>query len=99
MVYIQECQTSAQMWEALHIIYEPCGNQSIISTKCALYDTVTLEGMDVVAHLNELCLIWKCLMLAGELISENGFKVLIVSSLSKSWDSFMQGYLGYHGGM
>ena len=38
-------------------------------------------------------------MLAGELVSENEFKVLVVSSLPKSWDSFMQGYLGYHGGM
>ena len=87
------------MWEALHIIHEPHGNQSIISTKHALYDTVASDGMDVVAHLNELCLIWERLTLAGELISENEFKVLVASSLPKSWDFFTQGYLGYHGGM
>ena len=87
------------MWEALCIIHELCGNQSIISIKCALYNTITSEGVDIIAHLNELCFIWECLMLAGELISENEFKVLVVLSLPKSWDSFMQGYLGYHSGM
>ena len=84
VVYIQECQTSAQMWEALRIIHEPHGNQSIISTKHALYDTIASENADVIAHLNELHLIREHLTLAGELVSKNEFKVLVASSLPKS---------------
>jgi hypothetical protein len=52
VIHVSTCNTAAEMWDALRIIHEPQGQQSIISTKRALYSAQAKEGTDIAAHLN-----------------------------------------------
>ena len=54
VIHVSTCTTAAEMWDALRIIHEPQGQQSIISTKRALYSAQAKEGTDIAAHLNEM---------------------------------------------
>ena len=54
VIHVSMCTTAAEMWDALRIIHEPQGQQSIISTKRALYSAQAKEGTDIAAHLNEM---------------------------------------------
>ena len=53
-VHVSTCTTAAEMWDTLRIIHEPQGQQSIISTKRALYSAQAKEGTDIAVHLNEM---------------------------------------------
>ena len=97
VVHISEYTSSAQMWEALHTIHEPHGQQSILSTKCALYSTQAKEDSDIATHLNNMKVLCKHLGLSGHQIDDMEFKSILVSSLPHSWEVFTTSYLDYQG--
>jgi len=98
VVHISECTSSAQMWEALRTIHEPRGQQSILSTKRALYSAQAKEDSDIAAHLNDMKVLRERLGLSGHRIDDMEFKSILVSSLPHSWEAFTTSYLGYQGG-
>lgn len=87
------------MWEALCTIHELCGQQSIISTKCALYSAQAEEDTDIPTHLNEMKLLCDRLDLSGHQINDTEFKTILVTLLPHSWELFTTLYLGYQGGV
>ena len=45
---------STQMWEALHVIHEPQGQQSNLSMKKSLNSTEVKEDTNIPTHFNEI---------------------------------------------
>jgi len=86
------------MWEALHIIHTPQGQQSILSTKCALYSAQAEEGTNIAEHINDMKILRDQLSLLGHQIDDTKFKSILVASLPHSWEGFTTSYLGYQGG-
>ena len=98
VIHVLMCSTATEMWDALRIIHEPQGQQSIISTKCALYSAQAKEGTNIAAHLNEMKQKREHLTLSGHLIDRDEFKAILVASLPHSWEAWTTSYLGYQGG-
>jgi hypothetical protein len=98
VIHVSMCNTATEMWDTLRIIHEPQGQQSIISTKCALYSTQAKKGTDIMAHLNEMKQKHEHLTLSGHLIERDEFKAILVASLPCSWEAWTTLYLGYQGG-
>ena len=95
---VSECNTAAEMWESLCAIHEPCGQQSILSTKCALYSAQAKEGSDIASHLGYMKILRERLAMSGHRIDHMEFKSILVASLPHSWESFTSSFLGYQGG-
>lgn len=95
VLHIIECETSAQMWEALRIIHEPRGQYYIFLTKRALYTAQASEDTDIPSHLNYMRLLRQRLTLAGHPIDDTEFKAILAASLPRSWGAFTMSYLGY----
>jgi hypothetical protein len=98
IIHILTCNTAAEMWNNLRIIHEPQGQQSIISTKCALYSTQAKEGTNITAHLNKIKQRCEHFTLAGHLIEQDEFKAILVASHPRSWEDWTTLYLSYQGG-
>jgi hypothetical protein len=98
VIHVSTCNTAAEMWDALRIIHKPQGQQSIISTKHALYSAQAKKGTDIAAHLNEIKQKCERLTLSGHLIKRDEFKAILVASLPRSWEAWTTSYLGYQGG-
>ena len=98
VIHVSECETSAQMWQVLHVIHEPRGQQSILSTKKMLYSAEAREDADIPSHLNNMRLMQEHLTLTGHIIDDFEFKSIFVASLPRSWEGFTTSYLGYQGG-
>ena len=98
IIHISECKTAVEMWEALRIIHAPRGQQSILSTKRALYSAQAEEGTDIAEHINDMKTLRDRLSLSGHRIDDTEFKSILVASLPRSWEGFTTSYLGYQGG-
>ena len=94
---VSECNTAAEMWESLHFIHEPHGQQSILSIKCALYSAQAKEGSNIALHLGYMKILHKCLAMSGHWIDHVEFKSILVTSLPHSWESFTSLFFGYQG--
>ena len=94
---VSECNTAAEMWESLHAIHEPRGQQSILSTKRVLYSAQAKEGSDIALHLGYMKILRERLAMSGHRINHTEFKSILVASLPHSWESFTSSFLGYQG--
>lgn len=77
---------STQMWEALHVIHEPQGQQSNLSMKKSLNSTEVKEDTNIPTHFNE---IQEHFTLFGHIIDGTEFKAVLVASLPQLWEGFM----------
>ena len=95
---VSECNTAAKMWEFLHAIHELHGQQSILSTKFALYSAQAKEGSNITLYLGYMKILHKHLAISGHQINHVKFKSILVTLFPHSWESFTSLFLGYQGG-
>ena len=97
VTHITRCKTSHQMWKNLEDFHESKGHTTAITINQNLFHTIAEEGSNIPEHLTKMKEYFKCInMISNEdiLITDCFFKVILISSLPPSWDTFTNPYLG-----
>jgi len=100
LVHIQHSSTSHTAWHNLKAIYEDKSQETAVAVIRNLWHTTSKEGDDISKHLTTLkstgsILTWSMTVISR---SEVQFKIVIISSLPPSWDSFTQPYISVQKG-
>ena len=96
LVHIQHSSTSHTAWHNLEAIYEDKSQETAVAVIQTFWHTTAEEGDNISEHLTTLKKYWEHLNLVDDSnfkIPEVQFKIVIISSLPPSWDSFTQPYI------
>ena len=99
IIHLTGTNTAKQMWDQLVMVKEPKGCLGILATRRALYQTTAEEGVDMIAHILKLRGLQNKLHSMDNLIADEDFVMIIITSLPESWDHFMGSFLGARGSM
>ena len=89
MVYTHNTSTSKGVWDALATIFEASGPIGIINTRCKFFRTFAQEGENMEEHVRKLHGLQQTLHAMGELISDRDFSNTLLTSLPKTWSTFI----------
>jgi hypothetical protein len=96
MAHIIDAQTAYEIWIRLVEVKKSKGWLGILATQRSLYRSQAQEGFDMVQHINNLRSLKEELALMGNVVSDEDFVMILISSLPESWDVFTTSYLGSH---
>lgn len=102
MIQVGDCKTAHNLWTNLEAIHESKGHLTIIAIMRNLFHTVAAEGANISEHLTQLKIHWERIQGIGDdeiKLTDFIFKILISSSLPRSWDQFTESYVGGHVGI
>lgn len=87
--YIKSCKSSNEAWKKLEDVYMPKSPLQMVSLYRSLANHKMADGGDVVNHLNEFSKLTDKLAEIGMQIQEELLTVILLSSLPKSYESFI----------
>ena len=97
MIHISGTITASQMWEQLCMVKESKGQLGVLATRHALYRATAEEGFDMVEHISNLRKLQEELHIMNNLVSDEDFLMILITSLPESWDNYTSSYLGSSG--
>ena len=93
MTHISGTNTASQMWEQLCMVKESKSQLGVLATRHVLYRATAEEGFDIVEHISNLQKFQE-LHIMDNLVSDEGFLMILITSLPESWDNYTSSYLG-----
>ena len=97
MIHISGANTASQMWEQLCMVKESKGRLGVLATRHTLYRATAEEGFNMVEHVSKLQKLQEELHIMSNLILDEDFVMILITSLSESWDNYTSSYLGSSG--
>lgn len=97
MIHISGAMTAREMWDQLTMVKESKGKLGMLATRRALYRASAEEGFDMVEHISKLRKLQEELHLMDNLVSDEDFLMILVTSLPESWDTYTSSFLGSSG--
>lgn len=94
LVHLAGVSTGAAMWKQLCKVNEPKGTLAVLSARRCLYRTVVHEDTPIIDHISSFRQAKENLSLLGNPMSNPDFAMLLVTSLSESWDTFTSLFFG-----
>ena len=94
MIHISGVITAAQMWDQLCMVKESKGQLGVLATRHTLYRATAEEGFDMVEHISNLWKLQEELHIMNNLILDEAFVMILITSLLESWDNYTSSYLG-----
>ena len=97
MVHVTRLNTTYKIWKSLVAIHETKDYQIAITIQCTLFKRCASDGDNIIEHLTQLKKLWERLKVLEDsnfCITDIQFKIIIVLSLSQSWDTFTKPYIG-----
>jgi hypothetical protein len=85
------------MWSNLEAIHETKGHQTAMGVLRNIFQSIAKDNTDIDQHLTKLKVNWDQLNTIDNneyKILSGQFKVLITSSLPRTWDTFTEPYIG-----
>ena len=81
MVHIVGATTARQMWDQLSMVKESKGHLGILATRRTLFNMRADEGTDLATHISTLRQLQEELHIMGNLISDEDFALILLTSL------------------
>lgn len=97
MAHILGATTAGEIWTRLLEIKETKGRLGILAVRRALYRAAAAEGFDMVEHISNLRAYQAELALMSNVVTDEDFAMVIITSLPESWDGYTSAYFGSHG--
>ena len=97
MVHICGTSTAKEMWNQLSMVKESKGRLGVLATRRAMYRATAEEGFDMVTHVSKLRSLQDELHVMENLVSDEDFVMILLTSLPESWDNYTGAYLGSSG--
>jgi hypothetical protein len=94
MIHICGATTAKEMWNQLSMVKESKGRLGVLATRRALYRASAEEGFDMVTHVSMLRGLQHELHVMENLVSDEDFVMILLTSLPESWDNYTGSYLG-----
>ena len=89
MIHISGTNTASQMWEQLCMVQESKGQLGVLATRCTLYRATAEEGFNMVEHVSKLLKLQEELHIMSNLISDEDFVMILITSLLELWDNYV----------
>lgn len=93
MIHIIGAMTAQEMWNQLTTVKESKGRLGVLATQRVLYRAMAKEGFDMIEHISKLRKIQEELHTMGNLVSDEDFVMILITSLPESWDNYTSSYL------
>src|SRR5882757_3808003 len=97
MIHLSGANTAKDMWNQLTMVKEARGRLGILSTRRTLYRASAEEGVDMVDHISKLRGLQNELHAMENLVNDEDFVMILITSLPESWDNFTGSFLGSSG--
>ena len=97
MIHLSGASTAKEMWNQLSMVKESKGRLGVLATRRALYRATAEEGFDMVVHISKLRSLQDELHVMENLVSDEDFLMILLTSLPESWDNYTGSYLGSSG--
>ena len=97
MIHLNGAITAKDMWRQLSMVKESMGRLGVFATWKALYRTMTPEGFNMIEHISKLRSYQDDLHIMENLVSDEDFVMILITSLPDSWDNFTGSFFGYTG--
>lgn len=97
MIHISGAHSASQMWKQLTQVKESKGRLGVLATRRALYRAMAEEGFDMVEHISSLRKLQEELHAMDNLVSDEDWTMVLITSLPESWDNYTSSYLGASG--
>ena len=97
MIHLSGASTAKEMWSQLSMVKESKGRLGVLATRRALYRATAEEGFDMVAHVSKLRSLQDELHVMENLVTDEDFVMILLTSLPESWDNYTGSYLGSSG--
>ncbi|KAJ3525781.1 hypothetical protein NMY22_g10432 [Coprinellus aureogranulatus] len=92
-IHILGADTAAAIWERLCQVKETKGCLGVLATRRSLCQAAAVEGFDMVEHISSLRALQSELALMENVVSNEDFVMVLITSLPESWDGFTSAYL------
>ena len=97
MIHLSGASTAKDMWSQLSMVKESKGRLGVLATRRALYRAMAEEGFDMVEHVSKLRSLQDELHVMENLVTDEDFVMILLTSLPESWDNYTGSYLGLSG--
>ena len=97
MIHISGATTAKGMWEQLSMVKESKGQLGVLAMRRALYRATADEGVEMVQHVSKLRQLQEELHIMGNLVNDEDFVMILLTSLPESWDNYTTSFLGSSG--
>jgi hypothetical protein len=97
VIHLSGASTAKEMWSQLSMVKESKGRLGVLATRRALYRATAEEGFDMVAHVSKLRSLQDELHVMENLVTDEDFVMILLTSLPESWDNYTGSYLGSSG--
>jgi hypothetical protein len=97
MIHIVGATTARDMWNQLCMVKESKGRLGVLATRRALYRATADEGVDMVEHISKLRELQNELHTMENLVTDEDFVMILITSLPESWDNYTGSFLGSSG--
>ena len=97
IIHLSGANTARDMWSQLTLVKEARGCLGVLATRRALYRASAEEGMDMVDHVSKLRQLQNELHTMENLVTDEDFVMILVTSLPESWDNFTGSFFGSTG--
>ena len=79
------------------MVKESKGRLGVLATRRALYRATAEESFNMVEHISNLWKLQEELHTMNNLVSDEDFLMILITSLLESWDNYTSSYLGSSG--
>ena len=98
IVHVMGAKTAKEMWSQLSLVKETRGKLGILATRRSLYRAMADEGFDMADHVAGLRKLQEELHIMGNVVPDEDFTMILITSLPESWDSYTTSFLGSRSG-
>ena len=97
MIHISGATTAREMWNQLTMVKESKGQLGVLATRRALYRATAEEGFEMITHISGLRQLQEELHIMDNLVSDEDFVMILLTSLPESWDNYTTSLFGSSG--
>jgi hypothetical protein len=97
MIHISGASTAREMWNQLTMVKESKGRLGVLATRRALYRATAEEGFEMITHISGLRQLQEELHIMDNLVSDEDFVMILLTSLLESWDNYTMCLFGSSG--
>src|ERR1700734_3467359 len=97
MIHLSGAVTARDMWSQLLMVKESKGRLGVLATRRALYRATVDENFSMIDHISKLQNLQDELHTMENLVTDEDFLMIIITSLPESWDNYTGSFLGSSG--
>ena len=97
MIHLSSAVMAHDMWNQLSLVKESQGCLGVLAKHQALFLATAEEGFNMVEHISKLRGLQNKLHAMENLVTDEDFVMILITSIPESWDNYTGSFLGSSG--